>query len=62
MHTNVFSRHILKLVPPATISMSLKNGERFMATIGPSNIAEYHSAFDALIRNNNYSKFNVENF
>jgi hypothetical protein len=35
-------------VPPATKSISLKNGERFIATIGPSNIAEYHSAFDAL--------------
>lgn len=51
MHTNVFSRQILKLVPPATKSMSLKNGERFMATIGPSNIAEYHSAFEALSKN-----------
>ena len=38
---------MLNTVPPAIKIMSEKNGERFMATIGPSDTLEYHSAFEA---------------
>jgi hypothetical protein len=50
--TNIFSRQMLKPLPPATNKISLKKGERFIATIGPSKIALNHSAFDALMKEN----------
>jgi hypothetical protein len=40
---------MLNIVPPITKIISLKKGERLMATIEPSRIDEYHSALDALI-------------
>jgi hypothetical protein len=39
---------MLKPVPPAMSNISLKNEDRFIATIGPSKTNEYHSALDAL--------------
>ncbi len=44
---NTFSRQMLNPLPPATSKMSLKKGDLFMATIGPSSTNVYHSAFEA---------------
>ncbi len=44
---NTFSRHMLNTVPPATKTISEKNGERLTATIGPSETLVYHSALEA---------------
>lgn len=60
--TCVFSRHILKTVPPAIKIISLKNGDRLIATIGPSATPVYHSALEALKHKKNYGQNSLHSY